>query len=99
MRKTKTACSGKSDHICLSVFETYLHAIIISQFYNCLPVWSLKTNEIHEPIVRLYIRVYKIHCRLCLEAPASEPERKRKSAESELGLDFEHKEHLKIVVD
>jgi hypothetical protein len=47
-----------------SVSKTYLHAIILSTLSYCLPVWSLTTNEILEPVARLYNRAYKIHNRL-----------------------------------
>lgn len=51
-------------YLLLSVSKTYLHAIIMSTLSYCLPVWSLTTNEILEPVTRLYNRAYKIHNRL-----------------------------------
>lgn len=47
-----------------TVSDTYLHAIILSTISYCLPIWSLTTKEIIEPIARLYNRAYKIHSNL-----------------------------------
>lgn len=30
----------------------------------CLPVWSLTTNNVLDPVARLYNRALKIHCKL-----------------------------------
>lgn len=51
-------------YLLLSVSKTYLHAIILSTLSYCLPVWSLTTNEIIEPVIRIYNRAHKIHVRL-----------------------------------
>lgn len=44
-----------------TVSDTYRHSIILSKISYCLPVWSLTTKEIIEPLTRLYNRAYKIH--------------------------------------
>ena len=46
-------------------FSSYItgwkHVIVFSTISYCLPIWSLATKEITEPIVRLYYRALKIH--------------------------------------
>jgi len=51
-------------YLSFSVSETYLHAIVFSTMSYCLPIWSLTTKEITEPIARLYNRALKIHSNL-----------------------------------
>lgn len=51
-------------YLSFSVSETYLHAIVFSTISYCLPIWSLTTKEITEPIARLYNRALKIHSNL-----------------------------------
>ena len=46
------------------VSNIYLHSIILSKLSYCLPIWSLTTKEILNPIERLYNRTYKIHGKL-----------------------------------
>ena len=36
----------------------------MSTLSYCLPVWLLTTNEILEPVIRLYNKAYKLHVRL-----------------------------------
>lgn len=47
-----------------TVSNMYLHAIILSKLSYCLPIWSLTTKEITEPLTRLYNRAFKIHSKL-----------------------------------
>lgn len=51
-------------YLSLSVSRMYLHAVVLSTLSYCLPVWTLTTQEILEPVARLYNRTYKIHHRL-----------------------------------
>lgn len=40
-----------------------MHAIVLSTMSYCLPVWTLTTKEILEPVARLYNRTFKVHHR------------------------------------
>ena len=47
-----------------TVSETYLQAIVFSHISYCLPIRSLTTEEVTEPIARLYNQASKIHSNL-----------------------------------
>lgn len=63
--KQKTYVYNKiRPYITHKVSNIYLHAIIMSNLSYCLPIWSLTTKEILDPLVRQYNRAYKIHGKL-----------------------------------
>lgn len=50
-----------TQYLTTALSEAYLHANILTTISYLLPVWSLTTKEITEPIARLHNRAYMIH--------------------------------------